>query len=140
MKSLSRNISISKQKKKPDPLTRAMIVSRTHLGSFCSTGVRALWQYGLWSFPTGGTKLERFLPQNRHTQRKLLNFENTTVIYMSSSFWLLAVGSRGLQLKLKQKQLLEKLSKQVFVSQLKINHVIHQPTAKNYIISQYMDF
>ena len=24
----------------------------------------------------GGTKLERFLPTNQHTQRKLLNFEN----------------------------------------------------------------
>ena len=24
----------------------------------------------------GGTKLERFLPKNLHTQRKLLNFEN----------------------------------------------------------------
>ena len=35
-----------------------------------------LWQYGLWSFQTGGTKLERFLPKNKHTQRKLLNFEN----------------------------------------------------------------
>ena len=35
-----------------------------------------LWQYGLWSFQTGGTKLERFLPKNQHTQRKLLNFEN----------------------------------------------------------------
>jgi hypothetical protein len=23
-----------------------------------------------------GTKLERFLPKNQHTQRKLLNFEN----------------------------------------------------------------
>ena len=30
-----------------------------------------LWQYGLWSFQMGGTKLDRFLPQ-----RKLLNFEN----------------------------------------------------------------
>ena len=28
-----------------------------------------LWQYGLWSFQTGDTKLERFLP------RKWLNFE-----------------------------------------------------------------
>ena len=37
---------------------------------------RPLWQYGLWSFQTGGTKLERFLPKNQHTQRKLLNFEN----------------------------------------------------------------
>jgi hypothetical protein len=37
-----------------------------------------LWQYGLWSFQTGGTKLERFLPKNQHTQRKFLNFENWT--------------------------------------------------------------
>ena len=36
----------------------------------------ALWQYGLCSFQTGGTKLEIFLPKNQHTQRKLLNFEN----------------------------------------------------------------
>jgi hypothetical protein len=35
-----------------------------------------LWQYGLWSFQTGGTKLERFLHKNQLTQRKLLNFEN----------------------------------------------------------------
>ena len=34
-----------------------------------------LWQYGLWSFQAGSTKLERFLPKNQHTQRKL-NFEN----------------------------------------------------------------
>jgi hypothetical protein len=34
-----------------------------------------LWQYGLWSFQTGDTKLERFLPENQVTQRKLLNFE-----------------------------------------------------------------
>ena len=30
-----------------------------------------LWQYGLWSFQTGGTKLEIFLPKNQHTQMKL---------------------------------------------------------------------
>ena len=35
-----------------------------------------VWQYGLWSFQTGGTNLERFLPKNQHIQRKLLNFEN----------------------------------------------------------------
>ena len=35
-----------------------------------------LWQYGLWSFQTGVTKLERFLSKNQHTQRKLFNFEN----------------------------------------------------------------
>ena len=41
-----------------------------------ATAESILWQYGLWSFQTGGTKLERFLPENQHTQRKLLNFEN----------------------------------------------------------------
>ena len=35
----------------------------------------AVWQDGLWSFQTGGIKLERFLSKNQHTQRKLLNFE-----------------------------------------------------------------
>ena len=25
-----------------------------------------VWQYGLWSFQTGDTKLERFLPKNQH--------------------------------------------------------------------------
>ena len=34
-----------------------------------------IWQYGLWSFQAGGTKLERFLHKNQHTQSKLLNFE-----------------------------------------------------------------
>ena len=36
----------------------------------------SIWQYGLWSFQTGGTKLGRLLPKNQHTQGKLLNFEN----------------------------------------------------------------
>ena len=30
------------------------------------------------SFQAGGTKSERFLHKNQHTQRKLLNFENWT--------------------------------------------------------------
>jgi hypothetical protein len=38
----------------------------------------SIWQYGLWSFQTEYTKLERFLHKNQHTQRKLLNFENWT--------------------------------------------------------------
>jgi fatty-acid desaturase len=33
-----------------------------------------VWQYGLWSFQAGGTKLERFLHKNQHSQRKLVNF------------------------------------------------------------------
>ena len=32
-------------------------------------------QYGNTSFQVRGTKLERFLPKNQHTQRKLWNFE-----------------------------------------------------------------
>ena len=35
-----------------------------------------LWLYGLSSFQAGVTILERFLPKNQHTLRKLLNFEN----------------------------------------------------------------
>ena len=35
-----------------------------------------LWQYGMWSFQAGGTQLEKVLPKNQHSQRKLLNFEN----------------------------------------------------------------
>ena len=33
----------------------------------------AIW---VVEFSNGGTKLERFLLKNQHTQRKLLNFEN----------------------------------------------------------------
>ena len=34
-----------------------------------------IWQYGLWNFQMGDTKLERVFPKDQHTQRKLLNFE-----------------------------------------------------------------
>ena len=49
-----------------------------------------VWQYGLWSFQTGGTKLERFLPKNHHTQRKLLNFDNWVngEVSKSAKIWL----------------------------------------------------
>ena len=36
----------------------------------------SLWQYGLWSFQTGDTKLDRFLPKNQHTQKKIIEFLN----------------------------------------------------------------
>ena len=45
-------------------------------GMFSSSCRWELWQYGLWSFQAGSTKLERFLPKNQHTQKKLLNFKN----------------------------------------------------------------
>ena len=38
--------------------------------------IAPVWQYGLWSFQTGGSKLERFLPKNQHAKRIFLNFEN----------------------------------------------------------------
>ena len=49
-----------------------------------------LWQYGFWSFQAGCTKLERFLPKNQHTQRKLLNFENWVngEVSKSAKIWL----------------------------------------------------
>ena len=55
-----------------------------------------LWQYGLSSFQLGFTNLERILPKNTHTQRKLLNFENwinpnwheTGWIYPPYDFWI----------------------------------------------------
>ena len=47
-----------------------------NLKTFCYiiTIYRA-WQYRLWSFQIGGTKVERFLLKNQHIQRKFLNFE-----------------------------------------------------------------
>ena len=43
-----------------------------------------LWQYGLWSFQTEGTQLERFLPKNQHTQRKFENWVNGEVSKIES--------------------------------------------------------
>ena len=55
----------------PKHLIKALIVF-----AFFGCSPHEYWQYGLWSFQTGGIKLERFLLKNQHTQRKLLNFEN----------------------------------------------------------------
>ena len=35
-----------------------------------NNGMYELWQYGLWSCQTGGTKLERFLLKNQHKDLK----------------------------------------------------------------------
>ena len=34
----------------------------------------SLWQYGLWSFQAGGTKIERFLPKNKTYSREIIEF------------------------------------------------------------------
>ena len=51
---------------------------RKHEIGFAKYTIYLLWHYRLWSFKTRDTKLERFLHENQHTQRKLLNFENWT--------------------------------------------------------------
>ena len=33
-----------------------------------------VWQYGLWSFQTGGTKLKWFLPKNQHNSKEIIEF------------------------------------------------------------------
>ena len=59
---------------------------------------------------------------------------------MFSSFWLLAAGSHGLSQAEKETtackaekihKMITIFTQNVFLSQLKINHVIQQPTAKN---------
>ena len=65
------SILIYKRKKKNQKNTKTFITWKRKR----VFGHLQLWQYRLWSFQTGDTKLERFLPKNQHTQRKLLNFE-----------------------------------------------------------------
>ena len=43
---------------------------------FCAIYVITGMLIWVVEFSRGGTKLERLLPKNQHTQRKLLNFEN----------------------------------------------------------------
>ena len=44
--------------------TKEMIIKP---GSMGKAAPGTLWQYGLWSFQAGGTKLERFLHKNQYT-------------------------------------------------------------------------
>ena len=39
---------------------------------FTAMPVQLVWQNWLWSFQTGGTKLEKILPKNQHTKGKFL--------------------------------------------------------------------
>ena len=41
-----------------------------------STALHIYMAIGVVEFSSGYTKLERFLPKNQHSQRKLLNFEH----------------------------------------------------------------
>ena len=43
---------------------------------FRNVCVMCVMAIGVVEFSNGGTKLERLLPKNQHTQRKLVNFEN----------------------------------------------------------------
>ena len=45
-----------------------------HACFFASHNYGAIvWQYGLWSFQTGGTKLETFLPKSKYS-KKIIDF------------------------------------------------------------------
>ena len=61
------------------PITLLILCCHRSLGTLVvdlnESSNEDIWQYGLWSFQMGGTKLEIFLPKNQHTQMKLLNFE-----------------------------------------------------------------
>ena len=64
--------------------SRFMVFLNTRKNTHNNWQCFSLWQYGLWSFQTGDTKLERFLPRNQHTQRKL--FLNFFEIYESNKY------------------------------------------------------
>ena len=61
---------------KPFKLYKQKRKSFFRLIKWATITVCILWYYGLLSFQAGGTKLERFLLKNQHTQGKFLNFEN----------------------------------------------------------------
>ena len=65
-----------------------------------------LWQYRLWNFQTGDTKLERFLPKNQHTQRELLNFE----------FWINSELSKGAKIWLSKSSINLSLSQFFYIA------------------------
>ena len=52
---------------------RATILCTTELPS---PGYHActLWHYGLWSFQTWDTKLDRFLTKNQHNAKEIIEF------------------------------------------------------------------
>ena len=56
-------------------LSEYLVMQQVCFESNFINGIHTLWQYGLWSFQTEDTKLERLLLKNQHIQRKLLNFE-----------------------------------------------------------------
>ena len=57
---------------------KLLIFIYNNLVKMCARSVRCwLWQYGLWSFQTGDTKLERFLPKNQ---------------ILNGNYWILSFG------------------------------------------------
>jgi hypothetical protein len=53
------------------------------------------------------------------------------VVYISSSFWLLIVGSHDLSQA--EKEVIYSALQAVFLSQLEINHMIQQPKAREHV-------
>ena len=69
------NVSVSSKSTKTLVRKNAKMSLGIFAAAMKAKVIYLLWQYGLWSFQTGDTNLERSLPKNQHTQRKLLNFE-----------------------------------------------------------------
>jgi hypothetical protein len=72
---LGHSLSRYKLKFSPEKIDTMIVQVSTLFLTSVKYQAYPLWQYGLWIFQAGGTKLERFLHKNQHTQRKWLNFE-----------------------------------------------------------------
>ena len=102
-----------------------MIVSWAHSSSFCSTGVRA---YNGGTIQWYGENIANFTLLS--TYYKTLQWSTCTLAFGCWITWFTST--------VEKETTAWKAEQTVFVSQLKINHVIHQPTANKYIVSQYI--
>ena len=55
------------------PLSKSEFVENCYASTY-----KQVWQYRLWRFKSGDTKLEWWLPKNQFTQYRLLNFDNSS--------------------------------------------------------------
>ena len=96
-----------------------------------------VWQYGLWSFQMGGTKLERFLPNNQHNLL-MGRCQKVGIILESKEIWKLMLSKNVnkqnvlLNWYSSMKKNLEKDSDNFWNRKLTPPH---QPNSQNSIIS-----
>ena len=82
--------SITCNSQPPKAMCQWIIWLELFFSLFLNYPLCPLWQYGVLRFQAGGSKLKRFLPENQHTQRKLLNYENwcNGEVSKSAKIWL----------------------------------------------------